>query len=1010
MQYNILDFFMIRTSAKSISKYVDELTTQEIDEDIFNLFFENKKIQEVIQVSSYSLYKSLKEKNGDNEQKRLSLKHYISRMCSRTTPYGLLTGVSFGEFGNTTVSLENSLKKNLRVDMEWLYPVIRLLESENYNNLFVIWNEECLEMGNKLVIDWNTCLIHNTNDVLKIGNVSHINFTEAVKIVRKNCGNFVRISDILHDLQERYPMVTFESITNFLENLFEKEYLISNLRGNMLENDLLKKILCIIDESDYRKSELVEKLEYISLLISKYNKTEIGKGIELYDLIISEMSSVFKTKNLLRTDLIGKEALILEKSAKKQLLDLIEFLRSQSIDYYLPPGFNIWCNNFLERYSNTEQKLVKVISDIDGIGLPKYGSDTNINIVSDDNIKQELDYYINVKNKKSNDYVQLSEFSVFSKRKSEDPFPDDNSLELAFYIQEKNGEKIFSLSPMIGNDNAGSTIGRFLYGIEKSSDLMNSLQNLNEDYDEVEIVYYPQIERIGNIVNTKSNRRYILEFGSNAQNNHQQKLFLSDILINVGEYGIYFKHKKTGRRLRFFMNHATRLDFAPPIAQLLINAEKYKRKETLSLLYQLNTIVKDYVAVPRIMYNSIIIREKTWKIVRSRFSNLNEEEFMKEFYKYIEEVELDRFVFLQEFDNRILLDIFDKDSVKTIYKKYKKGNDVFFVENIFTGDFLLKNEESDPILAELVFYFQHKNSSFTTLANEYQYKDITKIKNKYIPFDEYVYLKIYSNPLFEDELLQKVITPFCLECKEKNWIDFFYFIRYGDPNNHLRLRFKLSSNGKENSIFHNSLNRFMKKLNESNFCNNLTIDTYIPEVKRYGGELVYSKVEETFFLNSMVVLKLTDLIKNESYDISKIDIGILLVTRLILDTQMGLESAYDFTKHFEDKSKNKREFRNKRVKYLNFLKRSEEKSDMEINSIIDIQKDALEELWNELNLHESELTNKKEDILSSLIHMSCNRLFGTNRETEAFVRNMCAKTIYSYKAYLKNINHNTYGG
>ncbi|MCY9135594.1 lantibiotic dehydratase family protein, partial [Bacillus atrophaeus] len=100
---------------------------------------------------SPSLYQSLQIWNNINDQKRkeqiaISLNNYLIRMTSRTTPFGLFSSVTVGEFGNETFINTNPLNhsvKRCKPDMQWLYKLIRKLEKDN--SIFLGLNVMCNE-------------------------------------------------------------------------------------------------------------------------------------------------------------------------------------------------------------------------------------------------------------------------------------------------------------------------------------------------------------------------------------------------------------------------------------------------------------------------------------------------------------------------------------------------------------------------------------------------------------------------------------------------------------------------------------------------------------------------------------------------------------------------------------------------------------------------------------------------------------------------------------------------
>ncbi|WP_314063794.1 thiopeptide-type bacteriocin biosynthesis protein [uncultured Vagococcus sp.] len=985
-EYNMLDFFFTRSPVLPISNYLKWLEEDNSDEDLLSFFNSRLDVQEIIQTSSYDLFDSLKNGSRDIEKVKISLKNYISRMSARTTPYGLLSNISYGNFkkekNNKSIA---EIEKRARVDMEWICPIFKMIEKDNFDKLTVKWNSYTLELGEKYINEWNTCFIQNEN---KIGDKSVINCTNAVKLIKDNSLEFIRVEDLKNILKSTYPDVKQSVFSDFLKDLLEKEFLLSNIRSGPLVSDYLTELLATIAEFKYNQNdELINKLEKVAILINQYNETSIGTGIEIYDQIIKLMSSIYSSKNYIRIDSFKKNTMYLSTSDKAKLLDLVSFLKCNS-DFYYFPNIENWGGEYIERYSNTEQLLADVINENTGIGLPRFDAQ---NILNNTDISFEKELLYNIQCLSEMSEIDISDFNSLKMKSINNNYIDDDRIELSMFVQEKNRKKTFSMSPMLGNNNLGSTIGRFLYQVEESDDSYFSSLESNDLYDSVEITYYPQIDRICNIINTKSNKKYVMEFGCSDRNiSNKRRLSISEIIINVTPKGIYFKHKETNRRLVFFATHSTRIDFAPPVIQFLLNSKYYQRKNTFTLLNKIQSSMQKLTILPRITYKDIVLSEKKWVLPPHEFENLNEDSFIRRFLDFSKEMNIEQFIFIQEFDNRILINIMDYNTQKYIYKSYQKNPNLQLVENILYNDV----SDEEVFLSECVFYFNYSNKDFTDISNRYSFEPIKKIKERFLPFDNYVYLKIYTTKILEDYLINKKLSPFLKKMLEDKNIDQFFFIRYEDPKPHIRLRFKYST---KVNISANIVTDLTKYLEDNHITSTVIIDTYIPEISRYGGEKIFSKMEYLFFLNSMVVLELNKY--REERNIDKDSLAIIAISRLILDTEMPDEEILSFIERLGNRKKHKKEFRAKRHEYMNLLINEKDISNLEINKILDSQKKILKDIWISLEKNEPYVTNDKTNVLMSIIHMFCNRYYGVDRDKETFIQNMVSKTIHNVFSY-----------
>lgn len=248
MNYKITDEFTVRTASKSYQTLGKLLFNDEKNVDVFELF-EEESIKEAVQVSSYSLYSSLRESKGDIEKQRLGLKNYLSRLCMRTTPYGYSAGVGRGKFSEEIRDNKITYQKKIRPDSEWLFKVIRLIEDSNFEKLSFSWNKGTTILANKVANDWNTCFVGNGSEEfdknlkpLK----SYVNYTKAVALIQEKATKFTTFDELLDLLVENYPQGKKAVFHKFIRELFEKEFLISDVRGTPLTSNKMEAILEVV--------------------------------------------------------------------------------------------------------------------------------------------------------------------------------------------------------------------------------------------------------------------------------------------------------------------------------------------------------------------------------------------------------------------------------------------------------------------------------------------------------------------------------------------------------------------------------------------------------------------------------------------------------------------------------------------------------------------------------------------------------------------------------------------
>jgi thiopeptide-type bacteriocin biosynthesis protein len=129
----------------------------------------------------------------------------------------------------------------------------------------------------------------------------------------------------------------------------------------------------------------------------------------------------------------------------------------------------------------------------------------------------------------------------------------------------------------------------------------------------------------------------------------------------------------------------------------------------------------------------------------------------------------------------------------------------------------------------------------------------------------WLYYKIYTGVKTADVILLEKIYPIIQELKDENRIQKWFFIRYKDPDEHIRIRF-YSENLENTSIVISKLYPVLNMLLQESTIWKVQTDTYQRELERYGEKTI-EESETLFWQDSEMILNYLSLkstfIKNE---------------------------------------------------------------------------------------------------------------------------------------------------
>ena len=265
--------------------------------------------------------------------------------------------------------------------------------------------------------------------------------------------------------------------------------------------------------------------------------------------------------------------------------------------------------------------------------------------------------------------------------------------------------------------------------------------------------------------------------------------------------------------------------------------------------------------------------------------------------------------------------------------------------------------------------------------------------------DKWLYYKIYSGQKSADIILTEIINPVCKQVMLDGLSTKWFFIRYADPNNHIRWRLYFNGNNSIGKIVE-AVFQYCKPYIDSGQIYKIQTDTYKRELERYGTNSI-ELAENLFYYDSKMISEMLNLIEgNEGEQIrwifsmraidqlltdfkyttqqkfelltllsenfgKEFNINSSLIIQLSNKYRKGKKDIFDFMNHKNDKhSIYKPLFELLRVKTENSLGI--------ISQIISLQNnDILQVPFNNL--------------LSSFIHMLMNRLFRSKQRLHEMV-------------------------
>ena len=285
-----------------------------------------------------------------------------------------------------------------------------------------------------------------------------------------------------------------------------------------------------------------------------------------------------------------------------------------------------------------------------------------------------------------------------------------------------------------------------------------------------------------------------------------------------------------------------------------------------------------------------------------------------------------------------------------------------------------------------------------------------EIQRTFIPGDQWLYFKIYTGFKTADQLLKEAISTVVNRLLADQVISKWFFIRYSDPELHLRLRFLMADSNKVH-IPILMVNQALQEYVRHDLVWKVQIETYQREIERYGADTMQLS-ESLFFYDSQCFTELLHTLRDEEAETERWRFALASMDALLNDFSCDLPQKVEFISTVKDNFVREYGLENSRSqlsdKYRAHRKAVEELLDAKsekyqyVYDILDTRSKLQKPVADQIMQH-VEKGGKLNALLSSYTHMMMNRWFRSKqRMHEAVVYDFLLK-FYKSKMARKSI-------
>jgi len=1026
-KFEAFDFYLLRIpklSYNQIEKLNSSLSKEKLAKRLHQLY-QSVEIQDAIYLASKELYHQMlrwvegKDAGKIDHNLFLTLYKYAVRMGTRSTPFGMFAGVNMGNIGHkpSSIILTGGYSIHSRLDMNYTAEISNTLSTNS-------------SIKESLSFYLNSSL-YKTHDGYRFYEfklekqirkyfLSFVKSTYYLELVIKAAKNGITHAKLIEALQKED--VPINMAKPYIDLLINSQILVSELEPTVTGDEFYGVLMNKLKHLD-KKKQYLPALNHINDLLTS-NESLVMLSESITTVIENRMPEVH-SKHLLQVDLKikAKDNQINCRTILQISKELNELLPLNSPR--IPKELLEFKSRFLERYEDREIPLLEALDADLGIGYGVSPTDFHernplikgLKLKSFDGSKKTGNS--SYQNLLLNKFILSNKLDLFEVRLSKD---DLRSLDIDKSNLEELPKSLYAIGNLIAKDCSLMDNGDFMFNLaacggpsaiplmtrfaQTEPSLEQKLADCviaEESKDSIlaEIIHLPE-SRTGNILQRPRLRNYEIPFLGMSSAPIDKQIHLTDLFVSVRSDKIFLRSKRLNIEVKPCLSCAH--NYTNGITTYRFLSDLQYQQNSLSLSWDWG-VLSDQVFLPRISYKHIVLSRARWFFqpsILEKWKNLLSAEEQKTF---IEEYKLPQQVLIAEGDNELLIDFSSPVGMEVLINKLKKTNVVLYEFIFSNGKSVVKDKQGMDYLNELIIPFFSNVQKKPLISSPIQDADSFKINRSFSLGSEWIYVKIYCGIRQADKVLLDHLLPLIEMFSEDKVLSNFFFVRYNDPENHIRLRLQISDSSSSKGLdwVLQNLNKCLDNLFDKGIIYRIQYDTYNRELERYGKQTM--EISESVFTNdSIAVFHILSNLNKKNIDSERWLFAVYGINQMLESFGLGLEEklifAIDFQKSFfkefdgADNNLNyqlNEGYRRDKKALEDILSKETSKFSMsELAEIFDDRSQSLKRAYNELcnKFNEAADSNIQKEIillLQSYCHMFLNRMFSVDQRLQELV-------------------------
>jgi thiopeptide-type bacteriocin biosynthesis protein len=879
------------------------------------------EVREALFVASPVLCESLElwerepESEGGEKVER-SVVRYLARMAGRPTPFGLFAGCSVGELGEQTrlqLGPRTACQRHTRLDMDYACLLAEALAREPELHPHILHRPSTSLYRASGRLRYAEGRMAGKARSYHLVAVEPAEYLEAT-LTRAREG--ARPEVLAHALAGMDPEISTAEAAEYVEELIHGQLLVPELSPSVTGQEALPELLSQLQRLP-AAARFVEALIPVQAALEHLDQGGLGAPSEHY-LEVARMLSVLpapvELPRLFQVDLIKPAR---EATLGREVLRELE--RGVRLLHRITPAgpqesLERFREAFVQRYEGREVPLLEALDEEAGIGflqsdVPSAGTVPLLAGIALGGAPGERASF------GGRDSFLLQRLEECLRTGSQVLELDDRALERLEHPERKPLPDSFAVMAAVAAESAEAvTQGRFQLRLHKVSaagasllgrfchadpvlhrqveQLLRAEEALQPGAAFAEIVHLPQ-GRIGNILARPVLREFEITYLGRSGAPPERQIEASDLRVSVQGSRIVLRSARLGREIIPRLTNAHNFQSQSLGLYRFLCTLQHQQK-CAGLMWSWGPLLNASF-LPRVTHRRLVLSPATWNLPQNMLEELGKAGRAQRFAAIQvlrAERHMPRFVALEDGDNLLPIDLDNVLVVETLVQLIKGRSRATLVEMFPGPDGLCTQGPEGRFVHELVVPFVRSQLAEPSRAVAAPTLTMEAPRpprqpRSFLPGSEWLYVKLYTGAATADRLLLDAVAPLVKAALGSGAVDGWFFIRYGDPEGHLRLRLH-GSPGRLKELT-DTLSSVLAPLHREQLLWKVQFDTYEREVERYGGPEAVLLAERVFQVDSEAVLELLELLPGDEGADARWRLALCGMDLLLSDLGLGLE-------------------------------------------------------------------------------------------------------------------------